>query len=203
MQHKWPLGKGNNTKNIAHFTVRSRRNSFQQTFATRTSQEEEGVKTSSPLPAQNVTCARAPLAGRTNNCRLRRHAVHEGRELGRVEYTLYRGTSLSSEEDHTVLRKTPSNSAYSRHLRPYGLAEPHISRFRRYTIGGDPRCLHRLCSMVDPVRGQATKYGCNNATDKVSVQHRKRDPSRGSVCGRVNHVLHRQRVARLVRQKTL
>ena len=57
--------------------------------------------------------------------------------------------------------------------------------------------------MVDPVRGQATKYGCNNATDKVSVQHRKQDPSRGSVCGRVNHVLPRQRVIRLVRQKTL
>ena len=46
-----------------------------------TSREEEGVKKCAPIPARNGTCARAPLLGRTINCRLRRHeVVHKGRD---------------------------------------------------------------------------------------------------------------------------
>jgi hypothetical protein len=67
-----------------------------------TSREGEGVKRYAPLPAQNGTCARAPLVGRTINCRLRRHEVHKGRDWDARSVSRNCLTSRLCETDATV-----------------------------------------------------------------------------------------------------
>lgn len=162
-----------------------------------TSREEEGVKRCAPLPARNGTCARAPLVGRTINCRLRRHeVVHKGRDWDARSVSRNCLTSRVCETDacHGVHCGRP-------HL--YGLAEL-VSRFSTHPSVGDSRWPQHPCSIVDRVRGamRSPKYSCKIAA-KLSVKTASEIQLGAASVPRQPCAAHTQRASRLVRQKTL